>query len=123
MESKRQQKFARLIQKELGDIFQKDSKSLFGNVWITVTQVRVSPDLGVAKVYLSFLMTDNREQALNEIQEKNKTIRQTLASRIRHQVRIIPELIFMIDDSAEYAAKMDSLISSLNIPPAKDEEE
>ncbi|MDJ1503824.1 30S ribosome-binding factor RbfA [Xanthocytophaga agilis] len=126
MDSKRQQKFSRLIQKELGEIFQRDSKSLFGNVWITVTQVRVSPDLSVAKVYLSFLMTDNKEQSLADVNEKNKAIRQTLAAKIRHQVRIIPELIFYLDDTAEYAAKMDALISGLNIPAAskdKDEEE
>ncbi|MDJ1471398.1 30S ribosome-binding factor RbfA [Cytophagaceae bacterium DM2B3-1] len=126
MDSKRQQKFSRLIQKELGEIFQRDSKSLFGNVWITVTQVRVSPDLSVAKVYLSFLMTDNKEQSLADVNEKNKAIRQTLAAKIRHQVRIIPELIFYLDDTAEYAAKMDALISGLTIPAAskdKDEEE
>ncbi len=118
MDSKRQQKFARLIQKELGEIFQRDTKSLFGSVWITVTQVRVSPDLGLAKVFLSFLMTDNKEQTLDEVSEKSKVIRQTLANKIRHQVRIIPELVFYIDDTAEYAAKMDALISGLNIPPA-----
>ena len=126
MDSKRQQKFARLIQKELGEIFQRDTKSLFGNVWITVTQVRVSPDLGLAKVFLSFLMTDNKEQTLDEVSEKSKVIRQTLANKIRHQVRIIPELVFYLDDTAEYAAKMDALISGLNIPPAdksKTEEE
>lgn len=118
MDSKRQQKFARLIQKELGEIFQRDTKSLFGTVWITVTQVRVSPDLGVAKVFLSFLMTDNKEQSLTDVNEKNKVIRQALANKIRHQVRVIPELIFYLDDTAEYAAKMDALISGLHIPPA-----
>lgn len=118
MDSKRQQKFSRLIQKELGEIFQRDTKSLFGNVWITVTQVRVSPDLGVAKVFLSFLMTDNKDQSLTEVSEKTKVIRQTLGAKIRHQVRIIPELIFYLDDTAEYAAKMDALISGLHIPPA-----
>jgi len=117
------------MQKELGEIFQRDSKSLFGSVWITVTQVRMSPDLSVAKVFLSFLMTDNKEQSLNDVDEKNKIIRQTLANRIRHQVRIIPELIFFLDDTAEHAAKMDALISNLQIPPAttpstaKEEEE
>ncbi len=121
MDSKRQQKFSRLIQKELGDIFQQDTKSLFGKAWITVTQARVSPDLGVAKVYLSFLLAENKGQLLDEINDKKKVIRQTLAVRIRNQVRVIPELVFFMDDTAEYAAKMDTLIAGLEIPPAPDE--
>ncbi len=120
MESKRQQKFSRLIQKELGELFQRDSKSLFGSVWITVTQVRVSPDLGVANVYLSFLMTESKENTLADIREKTKVIRQALGNKIRHQARIIPQLIFFLDDTAEYAAKIDQLISGLDIPPAPD---
>ncbi|MCU0354659.1 MAG: 30S ribosome-binding factor RbfA [Cytophagales bacterium] len=123
MESKRQHKFARLIQKELGEIFQRDSKSLFGNVWITVTRVHVSPDLSVAKVMLSFLMTDDKAKSLQDVKDNGKAVRQALANRIRHQARIIPELVFLLDDTAEYAAKMDALISGLNIPPATAEEE
>ncbi len=121
MDSKRQQKFSRLIQKELGDIFQQDTKSLFGKAWITVTQARVSPDLGVAKVYLSFLLAENKGELLGQINEQKKAIRQALAVRIRNQVRVIPELVFFMDDTAEYAAKMDTLIAGLEIPPAPDE--
>ena len=121
MDSKRQQKFSRLIQKELGGIFQQDTKSLFGKAWITVTQARVSPDLGVAKVYLSFLLVEDKGQLLDEINDKKKIIRQTLAVRIRNQVRVIPELVFFMDDTAEYAAKMDTLIAGLEIPAAIDE--
>jgi ribosome-binding factor A len=123
MDSKRQQKFARLIQKDLGEIFQKDIKSLFGGAFITVTTVKVTPDLSVAKVYLSFLLAQNKEQLLDDIKEKNKSIRQALANKIRHQARVIPELHFYLDDSIEYASKMDELFSKLNIPPAPDEDE
>ena len=121
MDSKRQQKFSRLIQKELGDIFQQDTKSLFGKAWITVTQARVSPDLGVAKVYLSFLLAENKGELLGQINEQKKAIRQALAVRIRNQVRVIPELVFFMDDTAEYAAKMNTLIAGLEIPAAPDE--
>lgn len=122
MESKRQQKFSRLIQKELGEIFQQDTKSLFAKAWITVTQARVSPDLGVAKVYLSFLLVENKDQLLDDINGKKKVVRQLLATKIRNQVRVIPELVFFVDDTAEYAAKMDTLISGLDIPAATDED-
>ncbi len=121
MDSKRQQKFARLIQKDLGEIFQKESKNLFEGAFITVTEVKVTPDLGIARAYLSFMLTNDREGILKLINENNKVIRSTLAQKIRHQVRVIPELQFFIDDSADYAAKIDELFSNITIPPAGSE--
>jgi ribosome-binding factor A len=123
MDSKRQQKFARLIQKDLGEIFQKETRNLFEGAFITVTEVKVSPDLGLARVYLSFMLARNKSMLLESIEEHNKTIRQMLANRIRHQVRVIPELHFHLDETADYAAKMDEIISKLNIPPADDSEQ
>ncbi len=122
MESKRQQKFARQIQKDLGDIFQREMRNQFGDAFITVTDVKVSPDLGIARAYLSFLLTNDKEQLLKNIREKTKQIRQILANKIRNQVRIIPELHFFVDDTAEYAAKMDALFSGITIPPASEED-
>jgi ribosome-binding factor A len=121
MESKRQQKMARLLKEELSTVFQKDAQHLFGNSFITITTVRVTPDMGMARVYLSFLTFNNqtnKEESLAEIVDNTKQLRQMLGQRIRHSVRIIPELQFFMDDTAEYAAKMDALIDSLNIPPA-----
>jgi ribosome-binding factor A len=118
MESKRQQKFARLIQKELGDMFQADVKGLFNGAFITVTTVRVSPDLSIAKVYMSFLNSKDKQGLLEDIKEKNKIIRSDLAKRIGKQVRIIPELQFYLDDTAEYASKIESIFSNIEIPPA-----
>ena len=118
MDSKRQQKFARLIQKDLGDIFQKETRDLFEGAFITVTEVKVSPDLGIARVYLSFMLAKNKTMLLESIQDQGKTIRQRLANRIRHQVRVIPELHFYLDETADYAARMDEIISNLHIPPA-----
>lgn len=123
MESKRQQKVARQLQRDLSEIFQRDVPHLFNGAFITVTSVRVSPDLSVARVYLSFLATKNRQLLLETIQEKGKVLRQHLGERVRHQLRIVPELSFYLDDTAEYADKMDKLFAGLEIPPAPDEDE
>lgn len=122
MESKRQQKYAKLIQKELGDVFQKESKHLLGRAMVTITRVMMSPDLGLAKVYLSFLLTDP-EATFKLVNAHKKDIRHQLAKRIGKSVRVIPELAFFPDDSASYAQHMDKVISELHIPPAPVEEE
>ena len=122
MESKRQQKVARQIQKDLGEIFQRDVPHLFSGAFITVTNVRVSPDLGVARIYLSFLASKNKELLLESIREKGKVLRQHLGERVRHQLRIVPELNFFLDDTVEYADKMDKLFAGIDIPPAPEEE-
>jgi ribosome-binding factor A len=121
MDSKRQQKFSRLIQKDLGDIFQKESKTLFNGAFITITEVKVTPDLSIARIYMSFMLTKDTQGTFNAIEEQSKHLRNELAQRIRHQVRIIPELQFFIDNSAAYAAKMEEVFSKIVIPPATDE--
>ena len=120
MESKRQQKFARLIQKDLSEIFQRDAKSLFGGAFITVTDVKVSTDLGLAKVYVSFMLAKDKTAVLDTIKDNTKSIRQMLATKIRNQVRVIPELSFYLDDTIEHASKMDALIANLQIPPTSE---
>ena len=123
MESKRQQKFSRLIQKELADIFQREVPHLFGGAFISVSVVRVSPDLGLARVYISLLRAQNAEATLLEVRANTKTIRHLLAQRIKNQVRIVPELAIFLDDSAEYAARIDKLFDNLEIPPASEDDE
>jgi ribosome-binding factor A len=123
MESKRQQKFSRLIQKELADIFQREVPHLFGGAFISVSVVRVSPDLGLAKVYISVMMAPNTQALLLEVRANTKTIRHLLAQRIKSQVRIVPELAFFLDDSAEYAARIDKLFDGIEIPPAREDDE
>lgn len=91
--------------------------------FITVTSVRISPDLSVARVYLSFLATKNKDLLLETIREKSKVIRQHLGDRVRHQLRIVPDISFYLDDTAEYADKMDKLFAGIEIPPAPAEEE
>ncbi len=121
MESVRQQKVARLIQKEMADIFLKESRMLFGNVFISITVVRMSPDLSVAKLYLSIMMTEDKKKILKEIQIHTKVLRNLLGEKIRKQVRIIPEIIFYIDDNVDYANHMDDVMSKITIPKKEDE--
>jgi ribosome-binding factor A len=122
MESKRQQKYSKLIQKELGEIFQKEAKPLVGNAMVTIVRVIMSPDLSVAKINLSLLLANN--QALFDlINDHKKEIRKHLGRRIGKSVRIIPEIAFFIDESASYAQHMDKVISALNIPEASEQEE
>ncbi len=123
MESKRQQKFSRLIQKELAEIFQREVPHLFGGAYISVSIVRVSPDLGVARVYVSLMLAKSTEGLLLELRTNTRTIRHLLAQRIKSQVRVIPELVFYLDDSAAYAANIDKIFSTLDIPPAEENEE
>jgi ribosome-binding factor A len=123
MESKRQQKFSRVLQKELAEVFQRDVSHILKGAYISITLVRVSPDLGVAKVYLSLLLAPNQQEVLQEVRVNTKAIRHALAQRIKNQVRVIPELIFYLDDSAEYAAHMDKIISGLDIPPPSEEDD
>ena len=110
MESTRQLKFARLIQKEMADIFQFDMRGTFGNIMITVTMVRVSPDLGVAKVYVSLFPVKDKKEVLEKIKEHTVELRHNLGQRIRKQVRVIPELMFFIDDSLDYAERIEELL-------------
>ncbi len=122
MESKRQQQYSKLIQKELGEVFQKEAKSLVGRAMVTVTRVMMSPDLGVAKVYLSFLLANNQE-LFEMINESKKSIRKHLGNRIGKTVRVVPELVFILDESSAYAQHMDQVISGLDIPEAPEEDE
>ncbi|HET6224822.1 MAG TPA: 30S ribosome-binding factor RbfA [Bacteroidia bacterium] len=110
MDSTRQLKVSRLIQKELGEIFQRETRLLFGNALITVTQVRVSPDLGVAKVYVSLFNVPDKKALLKSIQDNTKEIRLKLSERIKKQVRIIPNLVFFLDDSVDYAMRIEELL-------------
>ena len=119
MDSTRQLKYARLIQKELGDLFQKEGRNFFGTSFLTITQVRVTPDLSVARVYLS-TFHEKGESVLNKLGHHKSVIRHKLGNRIRNQARIIPDLEFFIDDSLDYAEKMDKLFRNLDIPPGEE---
>ncbi|MBC6700009.1 30S ribosome-binding factor RbfA [Hymenobacter puniceus] len=123
MESKRQQKVSSLLQQELAAVFQRDLPHLFPGLAPGISTVRVSPDLGVARVYLSQLLAreGSGEATLELVRENQKIVRQALAKRIRQQLRIVPDLVFFLDDSAAYAAKMDQVLGTLNIPAPEPE--
>ena len=123
MESKRQQKMASLLQQELASVLQRDLPHLFGGGLAPgISTVKVTPDLGQARVYLSLLLGGDAEARLEIIRENAKAIRQALAKRIRQTARVVPELIFFHDDSAAYAAHMDQVLGTLAIPPAPKED-
>lgn len=118
----RQNKFARLIQKEISEIFQQDKRGFLGNTFVTIADVQVSPDLSVAKIYISMMLQQDKAGVLKRIDSHKKEIRHALGQRIGKQVRIIPELIFYVDQVEENAMRIEALIKSLNIPPAEDED-
>lgn len=110
MEGTRLNKVSRQIQKDLGEILQRQSQSLFMGKMITVTTVRVSPDLGIAKVYVSIFPNENKEGILEIIKQNSKAIRFELGQRIKNQMRIVPDLAFYIDDSLDYIENIDRLL-------------
>jgi len=120
-ESKRQQKFARLILKDLGEILQQDKRGILEGAFITVADVMMSPDLSIAKVYLSMLMIKDRKALLAKINDRKSEIRKALGNKIGKQVRIVPNLLFYIDDIPENASRIDKIIGDLDIPAVEDE--
>ncbi len=111
MESTRQKKIARLLQKEISDVFMKEAKEYTIGALVTVSVVRVTPDLGLAKVYLSIFPGDKVEGVFNTIEENNHHIRFALGKRVGKQLRIIPELKFYVDDTLDYVENIDRLLN------------
>lgn len=109
MQETRQNKIARLLQKELSIIFQEQTRSTHG-IMVSVTRVRVSPDLGICTAHLSIFPSEKGEEILNNINANIKSIRYDLGTRVRNQLRIIPELRFFIDDSLDYIDRIDELL-------------
>jgi len=111
MESTRQKKVSKLIQKELADIFLKKNKELAPGKLITITIVRVSPDLSFAKVFLSIFPSVNQTEIINSIKEHTHKIRFELGQKIRTQLRIVPEIAFYLDDSLDYIDNIKNILN------------
>lgn len=109
METTRQNKISRLLQKELSEIFLLQTKAMPG-VLVSVSTVRISPDMSIARVYLSVFPSEKSEEIVKNINNNMKSIRYELGTRVRYQLRIIPELKFFVDDSLDYIEKIDSLL-------------
>jgi ribosome-binding factor A len=122
MESKRQQKFAGVIQEDLAQIFQREGMNFLPNTLVTITKVRVTPDLAIARVFLSFFNNENNQLALNTIKAHAAEIRYKLGARIKNQVRIVPQLEFFVDDTNAYVEKMDRLFDQISKEPRQNEE-
>ena len=122
LETTRQQKISRMLQKELGEIFLLYARELQG-VLITVSSVRASPDLGIARTYLSIFPTNKAAEVLEKIEEDSKAIRFDLGKRVRHQLRIVPNLFFHNDDSLDYIENIDRLLKIDPPSPLKEGEE
>ncbi|MFD1258093.1 30S ribosome-binding factor RbfA [Mucilaginibacter terrae] len=123
MESKRQQKFAGVLQQDLATIFQREGQSYLPNTLVTITKVRVTPDLAIARVFLSFFNNVNVQQSLQLVKSHASEIRYKLGARIKDQVRVIPQLEFFVDDTNEYVERMDKLFDKISKEPRQPDEE
>ncbi len=110
METKRQQKISSLLYREFSIIFQQDLKALTAGALVTVTRVTVSADMSSAKVNLSIFGTPDKQKILDRIRLHGREIRGVLGNKVRHQLRLIPELHFYVDDSLDYIEKIDNLL-------------
>jgi len=109
MESTRQAKISRLLQKELSEIFRQQTAKTHGTI-VTVSTVRVTPDLSIARVYLSIFPSEKAAEVMESVKLSAKTIRYELAQKVRFQLRKTPELQFYLDDSLDYLERIDSLL-------------
>ena len=109
MQETRQNKIARLLQKELSVIFQEQTRAMHG-VMVSVTRTKVSPDLSICTAYLSIFPSERGQELLQNIEKSQQQIRYTLGQRVRYQLRIVPELRFFIDDSLDYIDRIDELL-------------
>lgn len=110
METKRQLKIASLLYRELSIIFQQELKTLSAGAFVTVTKVTVTPDLSAAKVYLSIFGKPEKPEILEGYRQRSREIRGLMGNKVRHQLRVIPELFFYVDDSLDYIEKIDNLL-------------
>jgi ribosome-binding factor A len=109
MQETRQNKIARLLQKELSVIFQEQTRAMHGTM-ISVTRTKVSPDLSICTAYLSIFPSEKAEELLQNIEKNSQQVRYALGQRVRYQLRIVPELRFFIDDSLDYIDRIDQLL-------------
>lgn len=112
MENTRQQKIAKQIQRDMAEIFQKEGADVVRGTMVTVTEVRMSPDLGYAKVYLSVFPFEKSAAIMEAVEAQNWFLRRELGRRIRNQLKSVPELQFFLDDSLEYIEHIDKALKA-----------
>lgn len=112
MDSTRQQKVARLIHRELAEVLQREGQGMVLQSMVTVTEVRITPDLSIARVFISVFPPEKRQSALQQVNDSKKDLRMKLAARVRNQLRVVPDLHFFIDDTLDQAERIDALLKS-----------
>ncbi|MCD8173617.1 MAG: 30S ribosome-binding factor RbfA [Alistipes sp.] len=110
METTRQQKVGRQIQKDISEIFIREAAGIFPGAMVTVTAVRMTPDLAIARVYLSVFPFEKRDVVMAALGKNNRLIRKVVGTRVRNQLKQVPELEFYIDDSLEYIENIEKLL-------------
>lgn len=114
MESKRQKQVAELVKRNFSMVMQEEAPNICGHsVFITVTNVRMSPDMGLARIYLSVFNTDNKQEPLLMLNEELPTLRSKLGQRIKKQVRVIPEIALYDDDTVDEMYRIDEMMKKL----------
>ena len=113
LEGKRQKQVAAVLEKELNDIFQRLGISMLDGGMVSISSVKITPDLFDARIYLSFFKVNDPATALKTIEEKAWEIKKALTARVRHQLRSMPQLSFYIDDTLEYVDKMEQLFKDI----------
>ncbi len=121
-ESKRQKQVSRLIQRELGDLFMRNPEWVNGE-FVTITIVRVTADLGLARVYLSFFKHEKAAETMEHLEEFEVRIRHELARRVKNQFRKLPELQFFVDDTQQEVERIEKILDKLDIPEKEQDEE
>ena len=113
LEGKRQKQVAAVLEKDMNDIFQRLGLAMIDGGMISISSVKITPDLFDARIYLSFFQVKDPVAALKTIQEKSWEIKKELTARVRHQLRSMPQLTFYIDDTLDYVDKMDKLFKDI----------
>lgn len=109
-QSTRQHKVSRQLQRDLSEIFREKGTQAYAGAMLTVTSVRISPDLSVARVYISIFPSAKTKEVLEIVEATSRAIRGELGNRISKQLRIVPQLVFLLDDSQDYVQKIDELL-------------
>jgi ribosome-binding factor A len=124
MDSKRQLQIGEMMRRHFSPVFQQEGSYIYGQAFVSVSLVKVSPDLSVAKVYLSIFNTDNKEEVLKKIINHTHILKQGLSSRIKNHIRRIPQIHFYIDDTTDEMYRVDSLFNQVKTlyPPIQEEE-
>lgn len=120
VEGKRQKQVAGVINEELNDIFRRMGLNILNGGMVSISSVKITPDLLEARIYLSFFQVADAAAAMKKVEDRHHEIKRELASRIKHQLRRVPVLTFFADDTLDHVFKMEELFKQINETPKKD---